>query len=177
MGFTQMPDGSILPDNIAEDILYRGKRYPGLWSGDNRPSSSGISSLRSSLHDSTESSRARAASYGASSLARLTSTPGTPEPSIGVRIGSRDPEPEETSPKNKRKRPNLDGEDDGQSKPHKRSISDLLAMAKKVRQQHKEIRATMDEMLSEDTAYYRDESERITSETRSRGATPWEDGI
>lgn len=175
MGFVKMPDGTVLREDMADQYIYGGKKYPGLGSASNRSSSLEGRAKRASFGSSTSSSRLRASSY---------SMP-APEASLHRSTLSGDQTWHrksviETSP-SKRKRADKEegGEGDdvsGETPPHKRTVSDLLDMAHRVRNEHKEIRGMLDEMLDQDKEYYREASERLGSEAPSmpsRGGTPW----
>ncbi|VUC21137.1 unnamed protein product [Clonostachys rosea] len=165
MGFVQMPDGSVLPESIADEVLASGKRF---WTGA-RASSYNQSAFNVSRAHASSISRPRASSYSTPNQDGLTSasqasghlTPTTPQTDHDISHI-------------KRKRSfNDDGEllvqDGEQSRPHKRTVSDLVDIASKVRSQHQELKAMLDDMMGDDL------SEKLQSEINSRGTTPWQE--
>lgn len=180
MGFVQMPDGSVLHESLADEIIHGGKRYPGLWAGTNRSPSQETSPLRNSLGSSAGNSRLRASSYSTPSLSKSVPRPTLNDGDLQSSIGHR--ATQESSPA-KRKRPvggegDLEEDGTGETPPHKRTVSDLLDMASNLRSQHQEIKAMLDDMLDDDVDYYRAESERLESEERGRNSiTPRRDGV
>ena len=149
MGIVQMPDGTALPENLANEILYSGKQYTGL------------------------GSRPRASSYSTSDR-RLPSTEMGPPERRSSLLSSRYGIGEPTPATNKRKRPsNEDGADtddnSAKDKPHKRVMSESEKLIGELR--------AMREELEEGAAWYKTQRDRLQSEAGSRGTTPWDDSI
>lgn len=173
MGFVQMPDGTVLREELADQYIYGGKKYHGAWGASNRSASQEDWAKRASFGSSTGSARNRASSYSTpahgASLHRST---------LSVDQTSHRRSAIESSPAKRKRGGNdehSDGEDvSGDTPPQKRTVSDLLEMANKVRNEHKEIREMLDEMLDQDKEYYKEASERLGSEAApSRGGSPW----
>ncbi|CAG9999746.1 unnamed protein product [Clonostachys byssicola] len=165
MGFVQMPDGSVLPESIADEVLASGKRF---WTGA-RASSYNQSALNVSRAHASSVSRPRASSY---------STPNHNDPTSASHASGHltptTPQADHEISHIKRKRSfNDDDElsipDAEQSRPHKRTVSDLVDIASKVRSQHQELKAMLDDMMGDDL------SEQLQSEINSRGTTPWQE--
>lgn len=155
MGITQMPDGTALPENLANDILYHGKNYPGL------------------------GTRPRASSYSTSERRQTPSEMAPPErPSFRSSHYGIGPPPTSTpSSPNKRKRLGDEDEvvsapDDDASAlekpPHKRVMSESEKLVGELRAMRVE--------LEEGASWYRSQTSRLQSEAGSRATTPWDDG-
>ncbi|KAH8173986.1 SAC3/GANP family protein [Sarocladium implicatum] len=155
MGITQMPDGTAMPDSLANEVLYGDKQYRDIGSfesGDSRVSS-------------------RRASIGDSGLADSFAMP-PPRSTPGPRTTN-----EAASP-TKRKRI----EDDEEAE-RRRSSADTTRV-----NSHKRIMSNAEQVISElralrmemeeGSAWFKEQSERLQSETaQSRGTTPWEGSI
>lgn len=148
MGITQMPDGTALPENLANEILYGKKQHDDDYHfGTARGRSSRRSSLSNSskLHDSLAMPPPR-------------STPAMREP---IDAGS----------PSKRKRSEEDEESvqEPRASAHKRIMSGAEQVIS-------ELRALRMEM-EEGSAWFREQNERLQGDTRSRGTTPWDESI
>ncbi|KAK7432735.1 actin cytoskeleton and mitosis protein [Neonectria magnoliae] len=148
MGIVQMPDGTAIPESLANDTRYGKKRYSGI--GSMGPSTSGV--------------------VRRASIADLTRPGGQ-----GVLSGSHehsDAKATETlAAKNKRKRDTDDDEElarkaASEVKAHKRVMSDAQNLMSELR--------AMREEMEEGASWFRDQNERLQSESASRGSTPWD---
>ncbi|CAH0053293.1 unnamed protein product [Clonostachys solani] len=165
MGFVQMPDGSVLPESIADEVLASGKRF---WTGA-RASSYNQSAFNVSRAHASSISRPRASSYSTPNHNDQTSAS-----QASGHLTPTTPQADHEISHIKRKRSfNDDGElsvqGSEQSRPHKRTVSDLVDIASKVRSQHQELKAMLDDMMGDDL------SEQLQSEINSRGTTPWQE--
>ncbi|KAF7542617.1 hypothetical protein G7Z17_g11421 [Cylindrodendrum hubeiense] len=151
MGIVQMPDGTALPESLANDVRYGKKRYSGI--GSMGPPTSGVV-RRASIADLTRPDEQRS------------------------RAGSREyvnhRTTETAATKNKRKRPtedNGDGTEKATSKAnsHKRVMSDAQNLISELR--------AMREEMEEGASWFKDQNERLQSENVSRGSTPWDQSI
>lgn len=154
MGITQMPDGTAMPESLANEILYGGKQYKEL-------GSLGLGASRSS---------SRRASVGGSGLADSAAMP-PPRSTPGPR-GANDP----ASP-TKRKRTEDDEENarrrSGVEDPRVNSHKRIMSGAEQVLSEMRALRMEMEE----GSAWFREQSERLQSEVQSRGTTPWDESI
>ncbi|KAM5375337.1 hypothetical protein ACJZ2D_006037 [Fusarium nematophilum] len=149
MGIVQMPDGTAVPESLANEIQHGKKRPSGV--GSMGPPPTSTFARRASVSDLTRS-RGRH---------RLSSSHGAIETT----------ELDGSAAKNKRKRA---AEDDGQtaqeadskSNVHKRVMSDAQNVINELR--------SMREEMEEGTSWFRDQNERLQSEFTSRGSTPWD---
>lgn len=154
MGITQMPDGTAMPESLANEVLYGGKQYKEL-------GSLGLGSSRSS---------SRRASIGDSGLADSFAMPpprSTPIPRTLNEAGSptkrkRSEEDEE----NERRRSGIESH---RGSSHKR----IMSGAEQVLSELRALRMEMEE----GSAWFREQNERLQSEAGSRGTTPWEGSI
>ncbi|KPM41338.1 hypothetical protein AK830_g5245 [Neonectria ditissima] len=151
MGIVQMPDGTALPESLANDARYGTKRHSGV--GSMGPPTSGVV-RRASIADLTrpDGHRERADSQEQSN----------------------DRATETLALKNKRKRvTDDDGELAGKAvsevKAHKRVMSDAQNLMSELR--------AMREEMEEGASWFRDQNERLQSEDASRGSTPWDHNI
>lgn len=151
MGIVQMPDGTALPESLANEVRYGKKGYSGI--GSMGPPTSGVV-RRASIAD-----LARPDGPGLlSGSEEYLSSSGT----------------ETASMKHKRKRPT---EDDGEAtgkaiskvNAHKRVMSDAQNLISELR--------AMREEMEEGASWFRDQNERLQSENASRGSTPWDQSI
>ncbi|KAK7403314.1 actin cytoskeleton and mitosis protein [Neonectria punicea] len=148
MGIVQMPDGTALPESLANDTRYGKKRYSEI--GSMGPPTSGVV-RRASIADLTR--------------------PGGQNVLSGSQEYSNAKATETLAAKNKRKRvTDDDGELAGKAasevKAHKRVMSDAQNLMSELR--------TMREEMEEGASWFRDQNERLQSESASRGSTPWE---
>ncbi|KAI5461243.1 SAC3/GANP/Nin1/mts3/eIF-3 p25 family-domain-containing protein [Mariannaea sp. PMI_226] len=147
MGIVQMPDGTALPESLANDSRYAKKRH------------SGIGSM----------------GPPASPVVRRASISGLANPS-GHTLANRRAHATPTkadviAAKNKRKRVTEDDHEQGgetDSKVHKRVMSDAQILINELK--------AMREEMEEGATWFRDQNERLQSELMSRGSTPWDDG-
>ncbi|KAM0435237.1 hypothetical protein ACHAPT_003327 [Fusarium lateritium] len=149
MGIVQMPDGTAMPESLANEIQYGKKRHSGTGTM-GPPSSSFI--RRASVNDLTRSEGGH----------RLSSSHGAIDTT----------EFDGTAAKNKRKRAKEDDGDatsqQGDSNTHKRVMSDAQKLISELRA----MRAEMEEGAS----WFHDQNERLQSEMISRDSTPWDQG-
>lgn len=152
MGIVQMPDGTAVPESLANDVLNRAKKYSQL----------GYGSYGGSQRRASTSSTARKDLLHGSSIMQPSSTSveASDNPSLN----------------NKRKRPEED--EDGTSTPkngasetgtHKRLMSETENTIN-------ELRALRAE-LEEGTAWFKSQNEKLRDEMASRGSTPWEESM
>ncbi|KAF4982907.1 hypothetical protein FZEAL_1562 [Fusarium zealandicum] len=150
MGIVQMPDGTAMPESLANEMQYGKQSRPGAGTM-GPPSSSFI--RRASVSDlaRSEGPHRLSSSHGAIDTTEIDSA----------------------AARNKRKR---GAEDDGEaaqegaakSSAHKRVMSDAQSLMC-------ELRAMRQEM-EEGATWFRDQNERLHSEIISRGSTPWDQG-
>lgn len=151
MGIVQMPDGTALPESLANEVRYGKKGYSGIGSM-GPPTSGGV--RRASIADLARPDRPGLLSGSEEYL----SSSGT----------------ETAAMKHKRKRPT---EDDGEAtekdmskvNAHKRVMSDAQNLMSELR--------AMREEMEEGASWFRDQNERLQSENASRGSTPWDQSI
>lgn len=149
MGIVQMPDGTALPENIANEILYGGKSYPGLGSY--------------GLQGDKSANRRASVGTGSQPSGNLMLPPPAPKEMDGA-----------ASPP-KRKRTDDEDEEEGrgrQREPRAGSHKRIMSSAEQVISELKALRMEMEE----GSAWYRAQSERLQSEM-SRGSTPWDESI
>lgn len=151
MGITQMPDGTALPESLANEIRLGTKKYLG--QGSMGPPTS-IPSHRVSERWKTASDGQRASS------GPLPSIESTTEDASAL--------------KNKRKRPTEDDgtaiEEDGpKSNTHRRVMSDAEKLMSELR--------AMREEMEEGASWFKTQNERLQSELSSRGSTPWDESM
>ncbi|KAL2212145.1 hypothetical protein CC79DRAFT_1364429 [Sarocladium strictum] len=154
MGITQMPDGTAMPESLANEILYGGKQYKEL----------------GSLGLGASKTLSRRASIGDSGLADSFAMPpprSTPATRPNYEAGSptkrkRTEEDEE----NERRRSGIEAQ---RGNSHKR----IMSGAEQVISELKALRMEMEE----GSAWFREQNERLQSEGLSRGSTPWEGSI
>ena len=148
MGIVQMPDGTAVPESLANDVLSRAKKYSQLGYG-----SHGGSQRRAS----TSSTAQKDFLHGSSIMRPSTSVEASDSPSLN----------------NKRKRPEED--EDGTNTPkngasdtgtHKRLMSETENTIN-------ELRALRAE-LEEGTAWFKSQNEKLRGEMASRGSTPYD---
>ncbi|KAK0392348.1 hypothetical protein NLU13_1843 [Sarocladium strictum] len=154
MGITQMPDGTALPEHLANEILYGGKQYREL-------GSLGLGSSRNS---------ARRASIGDSGLADSFAMPpprSTPAPHATNEAGS--PTKRKRSEEDEENERRRSGIDSSRASSHKR----IMSGAEEVLNELRALRVEMEE----GSAWFREQNERLQSEGVSRGTTPWEGSI
>ncbi|RMJ15957.1 hypothetical protein CDV36_004371 [Fusarium kuroshium] len=147
MGIVQMPDGTAMPESLANEIQYSKKRHSGT-STMGPPSSNFI--RRASVSDLARSEGGH----------RLSNSHGSIDTT----------EFDGTAANNKRKRATEDEDDtsqQGASNTHKRVMSDAQKLISELRA----MRAEMEEGAS----WFHDQNERLQSEI-SRGSTPWDQG-
>lgn len=191
MGIVQMPDGTALPENMANEILYGGKSYPGLsWSqnqghgsrrratsytnvGAEAPTSDPSRSMQASTSTAVRRPTLLSHSFG------LSRSEDDHDHEMGM---SPPPLPAPTT--NKRKR-HGQGEEDGENggsiedgdsildaggaSPPKRPMSESQRLIGELR--------AMREELEEGAAWYRSQAERLGSTANSRASTPWGESI
>lgn len=148
MGIVQMPDGTAMPESLANEIQYGKKRHSG--TGTMGPPSSSFM-RRASVSDLARSEGGH----------RLSSSHGAIDTT----------EFDGTAANNKRKRAAEDDDDtpqQGASNTHKRVMSDAQKLISELRA----MRAEMEEGAS----WFHDQNERLQSEMISRGSTPWDQG-
>ncbi|KAI8714379.1 SAC3-GANP domain-containing protein [Fusarium sp. LHS14.1] len=146
MGIVQMPDGTAMPESLANEIQYGKKRHSGTGTM-GPPSSSFI--RRASVSDLARSEGGH----------RLSNSHGAIDTT----------EFDGSAANNKRKRAVEDDEDtpqQGASNTHKRVMSDAQKLISELRA----MRAEMEEGAS----WFHDQNERLHSEMISRGSTPWD---
>jgi nuclear mRNA export protein SAC3 len=153
MGLVTMPDGSALPESIANAMKYEGKRYPGL------------------------------GSFGLPSVSRRVTSSGADQVPNGILSHSKShsisiAQTIEGSPTNKRKRPfessgainGLDGSNEPTSK--KRVGGDDYDTAAMI----DELRRLREEM-EDGVSWFREQNEMMQNELTSRVSSPWEKSI
>ncbi|KAH7152354.1 SAC3/GANP/Nin1/mts3/eIF-3 p25 family-domain-containing protein [Dactylonectria estremocensis] len=149
MGIVQMPDGTALPESLANDARYRTERYSRV--GSMGPPTTGVV-RRASIADLTRPDGQRLLSGSGDHVDHGTT--------------------EALATKNKRKRSTGDdGEISAASKAnaHKRVMSDAQNLISELR--------AMREEMEESTSWFKDQNERLQSEIESRGSTPWDESI
>lgn len=150
MGIVQMPDGTAMPESLANEIQYGKKRHSGTGTGTmGPPSSSFIRRASGSDVARLEGAHRLSSSHGAIDTTDFDGTAAT----------------------NKRKRTTEDDEDasqPGTSNTHKRVMSDAQKLIGELRA----MRAEMEEGAS----WFHDQNERLQSEMISRSSTPWDQG-
>ncbi|KAF4119686.1 hypothetical protein GMORB2_4595 [Geosmithia morbida] len=175
MGIVQMPDGTALPENLANEVLYGGKNYPGLGSSQRRRAASYTGTNGMPQHETAPTSDPRDRPW---SIRR----PSLLSQSLGASQQPHPQQPEHVlSPPstNKRKRPGEQGaaaddfqeeEDsvmDREASPPKRPMNENQKLISELR--------AMREELEEGAAWFRSQTERMqTSRGNSRASTPWE---
>ncbi|KAF4998200.1 hypothetical protein FDECE_11841 [Fusarium decemcellulare] len=150
MGIVQLPDGTAMPESLANEIQYGKKRQSGAGTM-GPPSNSFI--RRASVSDLTRSEGRH----------RLSNSHGVIETT----------ELDSAATKNKRKRATEDDgevgqQDDSKSNTHKRVMSDAQNLISELR--------AMREEMEEGATWFRDQNERLQSELVSRSSTPWDQG-
>ncbi|TDZ74222.1 hypothetical protein CTRI78_v000981 [Colletotrichum trifolii] len=155
MGLVTMPDGSALPEAIANDILYNGKRYDGLGSFGLDSSTRRGRSVSADLNHAAEARKRFSQSLNGRSPSRQTNG---------------------TSPLSKRKR-SIDDVNEGRTVDEritKRASSNteidrLLREAKENRESLRSSRVDLDE----GAVWFREQNEMMQVEEMSRRSTPW----
>jgi hypothetical protein len=148
MGIVQLPDGTAVPESMANEMHYAKRRQPG--AGAMGPPTSDFN-RRASVSDLNRPEGRH----------RLSSSHGTTDTN----------ESDSTATKNKRKRAAEDDDETTQerqpkSSSHKRVMSDAQTLINELR--------AMREEMEEGATWFRDQNDRMQSEVMSRGSTPWD---
>ncbi|KAI6766343.1 hypothetical protein HG530_007413 [Fusarium avenaceum] len=148
MGIVQLPDGTAVPESMANEMHYARRRQPGV--GAMGPPTSDFN-RRASVSDLARPEGRH----------RLSSSHGTTDTN----------ESDSTATKNKRKRTAEDDDETTQerqpkSSTHKRVVSDAQTLINELR--------AMREEMEEGATWFRDQNDRMQSEVMSRGSTPWD---
>ncbi|KAJ0167595.1 SAC3 family protein 1 [Colletotrichum tanaceti] len=157
MGLVTMPDGSALPEAIANEMRYNGKRYEGL-------GSFGLD------RDNSERRRSVSADLNHAAEARLRF-------SQSLNGGSATPRANGTSPLSKRKR-SLDDDNEiaapGEARVKKRpsSNADVDRILREARENLESLRSSRIE-LDEGAEWFREQNEMMHAEELSRASSPW----
>ncbi|KZL71311.1 80 kD MCM3-associated protein (GANP/Nin1/mts3/eIF-3 p25 family protein) [Colletotrichum tofieldiae] len=160
MGLVTMPDGSALPEAIANEMRYNGKRYEGL-------GSFGLD------RDGTERRRSVSADLSHAAEARLRF-------SQSLNGGSATPQTNGTSPLSKRKRSLEDDNetaatDETRVKKRPSSNADLDRILREARENLESLRSSRVE-LDEGAEWFREQNEMMHAEELSRASSPWGKG-
>ncbi|KAK2019494.1 hypothetical protein LZ32DRAFT_519761 [Colletotrichum eremochloae] len=160
MGLVTMPDGSALPEAIANEMRYNGKRYEGL-------GSFGLD------RNGTERRRSVSADLSHAAEARMRF-------SQSLSGGSATPQPNGTSPLSKRKRSlEEDNEtvatDESRVKKRPSSNTDLDRILREARENLESLRSSRIE-LDEGAEWFREQNEMMHVEELSRASSPWGKG-
>ncbi|KAK2004496.1 GANP/Nin1/mts3/eIF-3 p25 family protein [Colletotrichum falcatum] len=160
MGIVTMPDGSALPEAIANEMRYNGKRYEGL-------GSFGLD------RNGTERRRSVSADLSHAAEARLRF-------SQSLNGGSTTPPTNGTSPLSKRKRSfEEDNEtaatDEARVKKRPSSNTDLDRILREARENLESLRSSRVE-LDEGAEWFREQNEMMHAEELSRASSPWGKG-
>ncbi|KAM0317471.1 hypothetical protein ACHAPQ_010984 [Fusarium lateritium] len=147
MGIVQLPDGTAVPESMANEMHYAKRRQPG--AGAMGPPTSDFN-RRASVSDLARPEGRH----------RLSSSHGTTDTNESDSAGT----------KNKRKRAAEDDETTQERQPksssHKRVMSDAQTLINELR--------AMREEMEEGATWFRDQNDRMQSEVMSRGSTPWD---
>ncbi|GKT84895.1 LOW QUALITY PROTEIN: 80 kD MCM3-associated protein [Colletotrichum tofieldiae] len=158
MGLVTMPDGSALPEAIANEMRYNGKRYEGL-------GSFGLD------RDGTERRRSVSADLSHAAEARLRF-------SQSLNGGSATPQTNGTSPLRKRSLED-DNEtaatDETRVKKRPSSNADLDRILREARENLESLRSSRVE-LDEGAEWFREQNEMMHAEELSRASSPWGKG-
>ncbi|KAM0346063.1 hypothetical protein ACHAPU_005824 [Fusarium lateritium] len=151
MGIVQLPDGTSVPESLANEMHYAKRRQ--LESSVMGPPSNDFN-RRASISDLTRPEGRH----------RLSSSYGTTDTN----------ESDSTATKNKRKRAAEDEDEATQerqvkSSSHKRIASDAQTLIDELR--------AMREEMEEGATWFRDQNDRMQSEVMSRGSTPWDQDV
>ncbi|OLN85012.1 SAC3 family protein 1 [Colletotrichum chlorophyti] len=158
MGLVTMPDGSALPESIANEIRYNGKRYAGL-------GSFGV--------EETKRRRSVSADLNHAAEARLRF-------SQSLNGGSTTPRVNGTSPLSKRKR-SLDDDkeatpaDEARVKKRPPSNTDVEKILREARENLESLRSSRVD-LDEGAGWFREQNEIMQAEELSRASSPWVKG-
>ncbi|KAF9770180.1 hypothetical protein IL306_012297 [Fusarium sp. DS 682] len=149
MGIVQMPDGTAVPERLANEMQYRREQTAGSIMG---PPSSTFN-RRASIYDFAHSEERH----------RLSDSHGTIDTTES-----------DSSTKNKRKRATDDDgesaqEDQVKTTSHKRVMSDAQTLINELR--------AMREEMEEGATWFKDQNDRMQSELISRGSTPWDEDV
>ncbi|KAK2058540.1 GANP/Nin1/mts3/eIF-3 p25 family protein [Colletotrichum caudatum] len=160
MGLVTMPDGSALPEAIANEMRYNGKRYEGL-------GSFGLD------RNVTERRRSVSADLSHAAEARLRF-------SQSLNGGSATPQTNGTSPLSKRKRSLEDDHetaatDEARVKKRPSSNTDLDRILCEARENLESLRSSRVE-LDEGAEWFREQNEIMHAEELSRASSPWGKG-
>ncbi|KAF4334542.1 SAC3 family 1 [Fusarium beomiforme] len=149
MGIVQMPDGTAVPERLANEMQYGRKHTAGSIMG---PPSSAFN-RRASISDLSQSKGRH----------RFSDSHGTIDTTES-----------DSSTKNKRKRATDDDgesaqEDQVKTTSHKRVMSDAQTLINELR--------AMREEMEEGATWFKDQNDRMQSELISRGSTPWDEDV
>ncbi|OHE97772.1 GANP/Nin1/mts3/eIF-3 p25 family protein [Colletotrichum orchidophilum] len=167
MGLVTMPDGSALPESIANEMRYNGKRYAGL-------GSFGL--------DGTERRRSVSADLNHAAEARLRFSQSLNGGSSGSSAAV--PQVNGTSPLSKRKRALDDDNDDNgvgaadeaaRVKKRPSSNADIDRILREARENLESLRSSRIE-LDEGADWFREQNEMMHAEEASRASSPWSKG-
>ncbi|WYZ38816.1 hypothetical protein EsH8_III_000730 [Colletotrichum jinshuiense] len=158
MGLVTMPDGSALPEAIANEMRYNGKRYAGL-------GSFGL--------DGTERRRSVSADLNHAAEARLRF-------SQSLNGSSAVPQVNGTSPVSKRKRSHEDDKEDAATdvtrvKKRPSSNADIEKILREARENLESLRSSRVD-LDEGAEWFREQNEMMQAEELSRASSPWSKG-